>query len=164
MLLDTTYLFHRAHFLDVFISHLPKHSAHLGKRLKTYTQDGSGKPIELFFADGSTATCDVLVGCDGIKSAVRPRMLSDLAAKGESKVLRYTRDPFWSGSVTYRALIPSEKLSRWHSTLREPMMVSYPFLSCITFMLINVIVLWRKQGTCLSSIGHVYSYALVDST
>lgn len=93
-------------------------------------------------------------------------MLSDLSAKGESKVLRYTRDPFWSGSVTYRALIPSEKLSRWHSTLREPMMVSYQFLSCITFMLINVIVLWRKQGTCLSSIGHVHSesYALVDST
>ncbi len=43
-----------------------------GKRFERYEQNGD---IKLYFEDGSTASCDVLVGADGIRSRVRKQYL-----------------------------------------------------------------------------------------
>ena len=86
---------------------------HLGKRLVSYVQpaDGTG-PIEVHFKDGTTATCDVLVGADGLRSAVRAAMYAQLAeaAEGEGKQqeadgLRRHIQPVFSGSTIYRTVI-----------------------------------------------------------
>jgi salicylate hydroxylase len=50
----------------------------------------------LAFDDGTTHTADVIVGCDGIKSAVR------------SAVVGKPADPSFTRTVAYRGLIPSK--------------------------------------------------------
>ncbi|KAI0355681.1 FAD/NAD-P-binding domain-containing protein [Trametes cingulata] len=121
--------FHRAHFLDVLVNHLPEGIAHFGKRLATYdTVDrGLTEPeLELHFSDGSIARCDLLVGCDGIKSIVRKQMLEDQVHVhgGDLRLLDHI-EPVWSGSIAYRGLIPVERLvsaNREHRTIQTPMM------------------------------------------
>ena len=125
--------FHRAHFLDVLVDHLPVGTAHFGKRLASYTYTGpvthrrESKTL-LQFTDGSTATCDLLVGCDGIKSVVRKQLLEDYVHKrgGDPRLLQHV-EPVWSGTIAYRGLIPVERLRKAdgteHRTIRSPMMV-----------------------------------------
>jgi len=99
--------FHRAHFLDVLVRNLPEGVAHLKKKLTSYEDTDNG--VNLTFADGTTASADVLVGSDGIKSVVRRQMYKDEAAKDKPHLLQYI-EPIWSGSMIYRALAPAEKL------------------------------------------------------
>lgn len=120
-------MFHRAHFLDVLVDRLPHHIAHFGKRLVSYTRESPTGPICLDFADNTTAVCDVLIGCDGVKSTVRPCMLKEMAAVGQPELLEHI-EPRWSGWVAYRALVPVEKLTtkdgKKHAIFERPMMVS----------------------------------------
>ncbi|KII92414.1 hypothetical protein PLICRDRAFT_103799 [Plicaturopsis crispa FD-325 SS-3] len=113
--------FHRADFLDVLVNHLPDKIAHFGKRLTSYSKSDSSSEVTLAFADGSSATCDILVGCDGIKSLVRTLMLESKAAEGSPELLDYI-EPRWTGTIAYRGLIPADKFSRNHRTLSNPMM------------------------------------------
>ncbi|KAG5644252.1 hypothetical protein DXG03_008790 [Asterophora parasitica] len=92
------------------------HRADFQQRLRSYTQRQTG-PIELLFEDGSTTTCDVLVGADGLKSAVRRSLLGEKArwAQSEGKHteaagINASVHPVWSGTSAYRALIPAERL------------------------------------------------------
>ncbi|KAI0696714.1 FAD/NAD(P)-binding domain-containing protein [Cytidiella melzeri] len=119
-----TYLFHRAHFLNVLVERLPANIAHLGKRLRTYSHDTSSGEIALEFADGSSATCDILIGSDGIKSAVRRCMYERKAAAGKPELLKHV-EPRFTGWVVYRSLVPVEKLvkdEKTHRIFHQPMM------------------------------------------
>ena len=127
-------LFHRADFQQVLLRKLPiSCKVHYSKRLRSYKQRLSG-PIELLFEDGSSSFCDVLIGADGLKSAVRRTFLVEEAelAKSEGKWAEVAKinasvDPVWSGTNAYRALIPAEKLRARnpdHPILKEPTMVS----------------------------------------
>ena len=85
-------------------------------------QDSGAGPITLNFKDGTVATCDVLVGADGIKSSVRANMYEGLATQWEeasgscsnerSEAIRRNVNPTWTGQVVYRSLIP--KIGRAH--------------------------------------------------
>ncbi|KAF7315476.1 Glycoside hydrolase family 3 protein [Mycena indigotica] len=109
--------FHRAHFLDVFVKNLPESVAHFGKRLASYNQVRDG--IQLEFSDGTSAICDLLVGCDGIKSTVRKQMLN---STGRIELEEHI-EPRWSGSIAYRGLIPVAKLPEGqHRALQYPVM------------------------------------------
>lgn len=46
-----------------------------GKQFESYDEDADG--VELRFADGSSATADVLIGADGVGSQVRAQLLPD---------------------------------------------------------------------------------------
>ncbi|KAJ7188021.1 FAD/NAD-P-binding domain-containing protein [Mycena filopes] len=117
--------FHRAHFLDAFVGQLPQGTAHFGKRLVSYENQVTGE-IELRFTDGTTTVCDLLVGCDGIKSAVRAQMLRMKAEEDEQPHLLDLIEPKWTGVIAYRGLIPSTHLTNVdgtkHRTLTSPMM------------------------------------------
>ncbi|GJE94484.1 FAD/NAD(P)-binding domain-containing protein [Phanerochaete sordida] len=119
------HLFHRAHFLQAFVDVLPEGSAHLGKRLESYHQANFLSPIELNFTDGSSAACDVLVGADGIRSVVRRWMFNDLAKTHGRDMLNFIQ-PFFSGTVIYRSLVPAESLrdrdGQMHRARREATM------------------------------------------
>lgn len=73
--------------------------------------------MTLHFADESTATADVVIGADGIRSVVRANMLSD-----EEHI-----EPKWSGVTAYRALVTREALEANglgdHPMQAEPQMV-----------------------------------------
>ncbi|KAK0504812.1 FAD/NAD-P-binding domain-containing protein [Armillaria luteobubalina] len=107
--------FHRAHFLDVLVNRLPPGVAHFGKRLAAYSEDSEAATVTLNFADGTTETCDLLVGCDGIKSTVRKQMFAEEGG----------HDPVFTGSIAYRGLIPVSALCSngvAHRTVSTPMM------------------------------------------
>ncbi|KAJ7784837.1 glycosyltransferase family 20-domain-containing protein [Mycena maculata] len=117
--------FHRAHFLNVLVGHLPPGVAHFGKRLVSYERRAAGA-IGLMFADGTRAECDVLVGCDGIKSVVRAQMLRSKAVADAQPELLSLIEPKWTGTIAYRGLVPSTDLPTQdgakHDTLVSPMM------------------------------------------
>ncbi|HTV35616.1 MAG TPA: FAD-dependent monooxygenase [Xanthobacteraceae bacterium] len=69
---------------------LPARDYRLGKRLVRVTQDADG--VTAFFADGSSERGDLLVGADGIRSAVRGQFLPDV-------------QPRYAGYVAWRASI-----------------------------------------------------------
>ena len=117
-----SHLYHRAHFLDVFIKRLPPHMAHVGKRLVSYSQPVDG-PIELTFTDGTTATCDVMIGCDGIKSAVRRTMYQQKVDAGQPEMAKHIT-PWFTGELNYRCMVPVEKIPPSHSALHNAMIVS----------------------------------------
>lgn len=114
--------FHRAVFQRCLADQLDPEivTSHFSKRLVSYRSSSPGSPVTLQFADGSKATCDVLVGADGIHSATRHTMLEraalDAVAEGgvqslkRAAQLRMSIDPVWSGSIAYRALVPFERL------------------------------------------------------
>lgn len=109
---------HRAEFHEVLLNHLSSRCRTLpSKRLESYVQR-PGAPIMLRFQDGSTATCDILIGADGLKSAVRKTMFHEAAMWAESQhrnadaaQLRSLTEPRFSGVFSYRALIPGARLS-----------------------------------------------------
>jgi salicylate hydroxylase len=126
--------FHRADFQKVLlVSSPPSHRIHCSKRLRSYTQRQGGA-ISLLFEDGTAAKCDVLLGADGLKSAVRRSLLGEKVqwAQGEGKWseaadLTAVMEPCWSGTNAYRALIPADKLKmRYpnHRVLTQPTQVS----------------------------------------
>ncbi|KAF9225008.1 FAD/NAD(P)-binding domain-containing protein [Gyrodon lividus] len=121
--------FHRADFHGVLLAHLPKScKSYNSKRLVSYTQPelASNSLITLTFADGTTSACNVLIGADGIKSAVRGCMMREIAQNlsGDTAAAALSCiDPVWSGATAYRTLINAEHLRACqpnHRALREP--------------------------------------------
>jgi salicylate hydroxylase len=108
---------HRAEFHAVLLNHLPSRCrTSSSKRLESYVQQ-PGAPIMLHFQDGSTATCDILIGADGLKSAVRKTMFQEAAILAESQhrnadaaELGNLSEPRFSGVFCYRTLIPGARL------------------------------------------------------
>lgn len=129
--------FHRAEFLRILERHIPStYRTHFSKRLTSYDEHAQG-PVVLRFRDGTTAKCDILVGADGIKSAVRKIMFTKLATKEQDKdrAATYRRcvDATWSGVVTYRALIPTDTFRAEypdHPALSFPVFVCDFLLVC----------------------------------
>ena len=74
----------------MFVKKLPPGCTVFGKRLVSYAEDTTKKTdrISLSFSDGTTASCDVLVGADGLKSVVREFLFKDT---GVSSEIVYTR-------------------------------------------------------------------------
>lgn len=134
--------FHRSHlveFLGKELQETGRAAIHFGKRCVSFVQRPEVKEgkVTLYFADGSSATCDVLVGCDGIKSAVRGELLSDSGfpngIKHTEEQQKSSCDPLddpkrfintkFCGTVAYRTLINPEDLraiSPGHSLLHGP--------------------------------------------
>lgn len=108
---------HRAQFHNIIFRHIPEHvGMHTNKRLVRYSDPkDTGLPVRLVFSDGSEATCDVLVGADGVKSSVRATMFNDLASTiddtAQADKLRQSISPRFSGAISYRAVVPKERLA-----------------------------------------------------
>ncbi|KAG6380303.1 hypothetical protein JVT61DRAFT_8412 [Boletus reticuloceps] len=130
---------HRQQMLAILERHLPAScTVHPKKRLVGYIEPEqedahSTSPIRLEFADGTTATTDVLIGADGIRSAVRKTMF-EAASKddGEDKTdFRQYIDATFTGITIYRALVAQGVLRKEnpkHISLKEMtgILVTYP--------------------------------------
>jgi salicylate hydroxylase len=83
---------HRADLLDVLAAALPEGIASLGKRCVSVESGGSSATAR--FADGTSAEADVIIGADGIHSAVRTALFGPDA-------------PRFTGKICYRSVIPT---------------------------------------------------------
>jgi salicylate hydroxylase len=83
---------HRADLLDVLAAALPAGTASLGKRCVSVESGESSATAR--FADGTTAEADVVIGADGIHSAVRTALFGPDA-------------PRFTGKICYRSVIPA---------------------------------------------------------
>ena len=110
---------------------------HFSKRLSSYaTSKQSRGAIQLLFEDGSTFSTDVLIGCDGIRSATRHTLLELAAAETEisdhegcfarAAKLRNAVEETWTGCIAYRGVVPREEVEASGCTVRaldRPVMV-----------------------------------------
>jgi len=88
------YHIHRADLHALLVAAMPPSALRLGKALVDVTSGGAMR-----FADGSTAVADVVVGADGLKSAVR-------AARFGADAPQFTGQVAWRGIVQVSALPP----------------------------------------------------------
>lgn len=93
----TFYQLHRADLLDLLAAALPPGMLRLGARVASVVQDAHGVTARL--TSGDEVRGDVLIGADGIHSAVR-------AAVG------ITDEKKFSGKLVWRALVPAERIAR----------------------------------------------------
>lgn len=91
------YQLHRADLLAMLRRALPEDRVHLAHRLVAL--DDRGARVEVTFANGSTAEVDLLVGADGIHSAVRALVFGE-------------EPPRFTGCAAYRGLVPAERLAQ----------------------------------------------------
>ncbi|KAJ4146304.1 hypothetical protein NW754_001772 [Fusarium falciforme] len=88
--------FHRAHLHQALLENLPQEIIHLNKT----TVDVKADPdtgATLYFEDGSTAKADIVIGADGIRSAVRKSFVPN-------------HELHWSGWVALRASFEASRL------------------------------------------------------
>ncbi len=111
---------HRADLLAALAEIFPAERVRFAKRAETITQDGSG--ITLKFTDGSTDRVDVLIGGDGIHSAVRTAMFG-------------AESPRFTGVVAFRAVVPAasvaavpnlQAFTKWWGPNPESQIVTFP--------------------------------------
>lgn len=91
---------HRADYIDVLqqaLKNTAPQSLHLGAAVSAYQQTGDSISISL--SDGREVSGDILIGADGIKSAVRTQML------GADK-------PVFTGNMAWRAVVPAKALGK----------------------------------------------------
>lgn len=91
---------HRAHFLDVLAARVPQEVVRFGKRVERVEMGDAGEKMVVWFADGTSAEADAVIGCDGVKSVTRRMLLG-----ADSAVL----EPTFSHKYAYRGLVPMEK-------------------------------------------------------
>lgn len=89
---------HRAKFLDELVKCVPQDIAQFGKRLNSIRERDDGS-ISMTFDDGSSASANAILGCDGIKSRVRQLMF------GEDHPCA---QPSYTYKYAYRALVPMD--------------------------------------------------------
>ncbi|RQM07488.1 hypothetical protein DH86_00002998 [Scytalidium sp. 3C] len=91
--LHYTARFHRGHLQQALLKHIPREIIHLKKKLVAATADPQ-TGVKMEFQDGSTATADVLIGADGIRSGVRTAFVPDFELE-------------WSGHTAFRGIFPA---------------------------------------------------------
>lgn len=89
---------HRADFVDFLAAALPPGIVRTGHRCVGFEQAGEKALVK--FDNDATAEADIVVGADGIHSALRPYVFPP------SK-------PVFSGTVAYRGTVPHERLPEW---------------------------------------------------
>lgn len=150
---------HRQDLIDILMQYLPSSCRlQFNKRLTRYDKQSSGSLI-LHFADDSTSTADVLIGVDGLHSAVRKTLFEtlDQGIVDPSKIRHYS-DPSWSGTLIYRNVIPAKKLSELdpnHVSLRgfllfcgyKEHVVSYPVSQGTQINVVAYVTDEEKAGT-----------------
>ena len=82
---------HRADLLALLAGQLPPGTVRTGQRCTDFRQDAQTATV--VFADGTTATADVVIGADGIHSVLQGFVVAPA-------------EPVFSGVVAYRGLVP----------------------------------------------------------
>jgi len=100
-----TIALHRASLHKALSQELPDGVVCLGSTFSRFEQDGEG--VTAIFEDGRVDRADVLIGADGIHSAVRNQMFPETR-------LRYAGYTAWRGVIETRdPLVPGQTIESW---------------------------------------------------
>ncbi len=95
---NATFGMHRADLVEMLATALPQGIVHTGHRCTGFDQNDD--LARLSFANGASVEADVVIGADGIHSALRPYVFA-------------SSEPVFSGSVAYRGLVAHERVPDW---------------------------------------------------
>lgn len=111
---------HRADLLAALNGALAEDTIQLGRKVANVVQVGD--EVQVHFDDGAEETVDVLIGADGIHSAVRTAIFGP-------------ESPTFTGVVAYRAVVPAERLdgmpnleafTKWWGPDADTQIVTFP--------------------------------------
>lgn len=111
---------HRGDLLKALEARLPESAIRLGTRVARVVAEGE-RPV-IHFADGSRESVDVVIGADGIHSAVRRSLFGD-------------DHPEFTGLVSYRAVVPRsavpevenlDAFTKWWGATADSQVVVFP--------------------------------------
>jgi 2-polyprenyl-6-methoxyphenol hydroxylase-like FAD-dependent oxidoreductase len=106
---------------DAVVARLGPDAVRLGHRVTGFTQDGAGATVTVEHEDGtrSEVAGDVVVGADGVRSAVR------LQLHPQAGVSHYTGYTMWRGTTVHRPFLSGASMVRagWLATGK---LVAYP--------------------------------------
>ncbi|KAH8117594.1 FAD/NAD-binding domain-containing protein [Phellopilus nigrolimitatus] len=144
---------HRATFLDALVHLVDPDKTHFNKRCISLRAPLSpSAPMKINFADGSSAEADVVLGGDGIKSAVRAFVADEnVDSTNGSQLGRVV----FTNTYAYRALVPTEEVEKLgiKSNLRSrPHCFCGPGKHIITFPIKNTTIINVVAFTCDRSI------------
>ncbi|MCC5925915.1 MAG: FAD-dependent monooxygenase [Bacteroidetes bacterium] len=90
---------HRARLIDILSENIPSEKVHLNKKafkIEDSTNSTTGATqVKIYFDDGSTSVCDVLIVADGINSAIRRQLFPEIG-------IRFSNHVIWRGITTQR--------------------------------------------------------------
>jgi salicylate hydroxylase len=89
---------HRADIVNFLAASIPDDLIHCGHRAIGFEQEGDFARVT--FSNGVTAEANVIVGCDGIHSELRPFVYPP-------------SNPVFHGTICYRGLVSAETLPNW---------------------------------------------------
>ncbi|KAF2104451.1 FAD/NAD(P)-binding domain-containing protein [Rhizodiscina lignyota] len=87
----STARFYRADLQKALLAHVPSSRIHLKKAFASAVYNSATDNLTISFEDGSTVTADILLGADGIRSAVRRYFVPH-------------SEPKWTGWVAFRSV------------------------------------------------------------
>ncbi|EKM53768.1 uncharacterized protein PHACADRAFT_260263 [Phanerochaete carnosa HHB-10118-sp] len=90
---------HRGMFLNALLLHINPERLHLRKHCTRITTTEKG--VTIHFQDATTASADIVLGADGVRSVVR-RFVTNTCDAADDPYLKFSRE------VCYRALIPTK--------------------------------------------------------
>lgn len=99
-----TLAMHRGKLQSLLLKQTQKGSVLVGKKLKSLYDTEGG--VKLEFEDGTVVISDIVIGADGIKSAVRHCLLGDIP-------LRYSGQTCWRGIAPVRLKDTKNSLELW---------------------------------------------------
>ncbi len=92
------YGMHRADFVDVLRRAVPGHRVHPGHRAVSFAQDAESARVT--FENGAVAEADLVIGADGIHSAMQPFVTEQAT-------------PVFSGQISYRGVLDTARVPWW---------------------------------------------------
>lgn len=99
-----TIAIHRSKLQSILLNNVKAHTVKTHKRLKNIENTEGG--IQLKFEDETVASCDILIGADGIHSVVRKHIFGEIP-------LRYSGQTCWRGVAKMKLPHPKEAAELW---------------------------------------------------
>lgn len=98
--------FYRAHLQQALLAHVDTAHIHLGKAFASVCEAMNTDDLTISFDDGSTVSADILLGADGIRSAVRRSFVPHSAPK-------------WTGWGAFRSVFDAKLVEHIDGVLDE---------------------------------------------
>ncbi|KAH0583474.1 hypothetical protein H2248_009102 [Termitomyces sp. 'cryptogamus'] len=145
--------------LDMLKSRLSSLCAIYTSTHVTSYEEASEGGILIKMKDGSTQTADILIGCDGVHSAIRATLFKNLAKVDTSQGYEKFCEPKWSGSIAYRGVADRNKLRQKNPknpALDQPRIhvVTHPFGD-----IVNLVCFYNEEN----GFGKLYTDPWVDN-